>query len=131
MMSAVAYWDNGTTIRHRESTRTPSQFPGRIDITLLFIAFFLKQISLEVSNLRRAILRNGESAFLWMRFVARYHVPKAPAKVASVVVSIGIAIQKEEVHVNIRRLAVTAMYSVGGIIIIAIAPKIIMIVWAI
>lgn len=125
-------WDNdGQWIRHRATSKTPSLFPGRLENFLLFIALFRKRVALEASSLKRATLCHGETVFLWVRFVVRYYVPKAPAKAASIVVSISIAIQKESVHANIRRLAVTTMYSVGGLVLIAIAPKIVMIVWAI
>lgn len=130
-MSTVVYWDNGTTIRHREHAKASSQYPSQLDIILLTLAFFSKQIQLELSSLRRAMLRNGESVYLWVRFVVRFSLHKAPAKVASIVVSIGIVIQKEAVHTNIRRLAVTTMYSLGAVTLIAITPKLIMVVWAI
>lgn len=126
----VAYWDNGTTVRHRVGGNIASPYPTQLDIILLFIAFFNKRLQIESQRLKAGALRRSETTYLWVRFFITYRVPRAPAKVAQIAVSFIVVVRKEEVHQDIRRVAITLMYAAGALLVIATSPKIVMVVWA-
>ncbi len=127
---SVVYWDNNTTIRHRVGATTPSPYPDRIDIALLFIAFFLKRLQIDVKNARQSALRSAETTWLWTRFFITYRIPQTPAGIAKFCVWVAIVIQKEEMHTSVRRIAVTSIYAAGALLVIGIVPKVLIMVWS-
>jgi hypothetical protein len=124
--TAVVRWDNGM-VMHKVAGKIKSPYPGSFDISLLYIAFFIKRLQL----MYRSCLRTGESLWLWTRFIIRYQIPRLPRKTYTATISFIVIIKREELHRNIRRIAVTVVYSVGALTLLAAAPKVIMIVWSV
>lgn len=140
MTTSVTYWDNDRTgfIRHRAIEQAPSTGPGFWEVVTLQ----LKQISLESARSKQTLLRNADAVRLWTLFLIRwtvdYYLPvyfvPAVAKVGEeiwhVIIVIVISVRKEEMHRDIRRIATTVMYGVGTLTVVAIAPKLVMVVWS-
>lgn len=122
---------DGAKVRHAASFERPSPFPG--NWTLIWEAFVLMclQVRAGYKIAQHEFLERAEPLKLQAVFVSHWIIYIAPNKIERVAVSLANAAKNEETHQSIRRSVITASYAVVGFIIVASAPKVLMLIWGI
>lgn len=120
---------DGAKIRHAATAERPATFPG--NWTLLWNAFMLMclQIRAGYEAAKVEFLEQVEPARLRFWFVVHWVHYMAPARIERAAKTVVKVAQDEEAHKSVRRTMITVLYVLGTTAAIAVAPKLIFVVW--